>query len=134
MHYSYDSVKLRVIHELCQGLGISISVFSTHRFFLRILLIHKFISLRVFLSFSVYYITVKVNSSHSRLTLIHTMAHAKDRHPPWCFFIIFGGFFYSFFQISFYEIEIAAFSSIVTKPIFFFDACASLQFLNGMLH
>ena len=24
---SYDSVKLRVIHEMCQGLGISISVF-----------------------------------------------------------------------------------------------------------
>ena len=24
---SYDSVKLRVIHEMCQGLGISISEF-----------------------------------------------------------------------------------------------------------
>lgn len=27
IHCSYDSVKLRIIHELCQGFGISISEF-----------------------------------------------------------------------------------------------------------
>ena len=27
VHCAYDSVKLRVIHEICQGLGISISDF-----------------------------------------------------------------------------------------------------------
>ena len=27
MNCAYDSVKLRIIHELCQGLGISISEF-----------------------------------------------------------------------------------------------------------
>ena len=27
VHCSYDSVKLRIIHELCQGLGISITAF-----------------------------------------------------------------------------------------------------------
>lgn len=27
IHCSYDSVKLRIIHELCQGFGISISDF-----------------------------------------------------------------------------------------------------------
>lgn len=27
LHCSYDSVKLRIIHELCQGLSISISDF-----------------------------------------------------------------------------------------------------------
>lgn len=27
IHCSYDSVKLRIIHELCQGLGISINEF-----------------------------------------------------------------------------------------------------------
>lgn len=27
IHCSYDSVKLRIIHELCQGLGISIVEF-----------------------------------------------------------------------------------------------------------
>ena len=27
IHCSYDSVKLRIIHEICQGLGISISDF-----------------------------------------------------------------------------------------------------------
>ena len=39
--------------------------------------------------FSVYYVTVKVNSSHSRLTLSHTIAHAEDRPPPLAFFIVF---------------------------------------------
>ena len=34
MHCSYDSVKLRVIHELCQGLGISISDFFNSPLFL----------------------------------------------------------------------------------------------------
>lgn len=34
-------------------------------------------------------ITVKVNSSHSRLTLSHTIAHAEDRPPPLAFFIVF---------------------------------------------
>ena len=42
MHCSYDSVKLRVIHELCQGLGISIPD-STHRSSLKTLWNHKFI-------------------------------------------------------------------------------------------
>ena len=86
------------------------------------------------LSFSVYYITVKVNNSYSRLTLSHTIAHAEDRPPSWRFFIVFWGGFFCFFQNSFYEIEIAAFSAIVTKPIFFFDVCASFQFLNGTLY
>lgn len=27
LHCAYDSVKLRIIHELCQGLGIGISEF-----------------------------------------------------------------------------------------------------------
>ena len=27
IHCSYDSVKLRIVHELCQGFGISISDF-----------------------------------------------------------------------------------------------------------
>lgn len=27
IHCSYDSVKLRVLHELCQGLGIGLDVF-----------------------------------------------------------------------------------------------------------
>jgi len=27
IHCSYDSVKLRIIHEICQGFGISISEF-----------------------------------------------------------------------------------------------------------
>ena len=30
---SYDSVKLRIIHELCQGMGISISEFFASSFF-----------------------------------------------------------------------------------------------------
>ena len=30
---SYDSVKLRIIHELCQGMGISISEFFTSPLF-----------------------------------------------------------------------------------------------------
>ena len=30
---AYDSVKLRIIHELCQGLGISISEFFASSFF-----------------------------------------------------------------------------------------------------
>ena len=34
MHCSYDSVKLRVIHELCQGLGISIPDFFNSPLFL----------------------------------------------------------------------------------------------------
>ena len=34
MHCSYDSVKLRVIHELCQVLGISIPDFFNSSFFL----------------------------------------------------------------------------------------------------
>lgn len=42
IHCTYDSVKLRVIHELCQGLGIGITDFSTHHFFLRTHLILKF--------------------------------------------------------------------------------------------
>ncbi len=46
----------------------------------------------------------------------------------------FEGIFCPFFQNSFYEIEIAAFASIVTKPIFFFDVPTSLQFLNGTLY
>ena len=27
IHCTYDSIKLRIIHEMCQGLGISISEF-----------------------------------------------------------------------------------------------------------
>ena len=27
LHCAYDSVKLRIIHELCQGLGISVTEF-----------------------------------------------------------------------------------------------------------
>lgn len=34
MHCAYDSVKLRVIHELCQGLGISIPDFFNSPLFL----------------------------------------------------------------------------------------------------
>ena len=34
MHCSYDSVKLRVIHELCQGLDISIPDFFNSPLFL----------------------------------------------------------------------------------------------------
>lgn len=30
---AYDSVKLRIIHELCQGIGISISEFFASPFF-----------------------------------------------------------------------------------------------------
>ena len=30
---AYDSVKLRVIHEICQGLGINISVFFDSPYF-----------------------------------------------------------------------------------------------------
>lgn len=30
---SYDSVKLRVIHEMCQGLGISLNVFFSSPLF-----------------------------------------------------------------------------------------------------
>lgn len=33
MHEKYDSVKLRVLHELCQGLGISLSVFFDSPYF-----------------------------------------------------------------------------------------------------
>lgn len=34
IHCSYDSVKLRVIHELCQGLGIGIADFFNSPLFL----------------------------------------------------------------------------------------------------
>lgn len=43
MHCSYDSVKLRVIHELCQGLASAFLIFSTHRSSLKTLWNHKFI-------------------------------------------------------------------------------------------
>ena len=48
------------------------------------------------LFFSVTMFTILLNSSHSRLTLSHTIAHAENRPLPWRFFIVFwGGFFYS---------------------------------------
>ena len=75
MHCSYDSVKLRK--------NYSISLFIEN------FLIHKSYNKYKRISFSVYYVTVKVNNSHSRLTLSHTMAHAEDRPPPWRFFIVF---------------------------------------------
>lgn len=75
-----------------------------------------------------------MNCSHSQLALSHTIAHAEDRPPPWRFFIVFRGGFFCSFSNSFYKIEIAAFASIVTKPIFFSDVCASFQFLNGTLY
>lgn len=103
--------------------------------FIENFLIHKSYNKYKRISFSVYYVTVKVNNSHSRLTLSHTIAHAEDRPPPWCFFTVFWGEeFFCLFQNLFYEIEIAAFASIVTKPIFFFDVCTSFQFLNGTLY
>lgn len=33
LHCSYDSVKLRVLHELCQGLGLSLSAFFSSPLF-----------------------------------------------------------------------------------------------------
>ena len=33
LHCAYDSVKLRIIHELCQGLSISISDFFADQLF-----------------------------------------------------------------------------------------------------
>ena len=33
---SYDSVKLRIIHEMCQGMGIGIDYFLHRRFFKKI--------------------------------------------------------------------------------------------------
>ena len=32
---AYDSVKLRIVHEMCQGLGISVSEFLTLRYLMR---------------------------------------------------------------------------------------------------
>lgn len=32
---AYDSVKLRVIHEMCQGLGIGLEEFSAHHFLMK---------------------------------------------------------------------------------------------------
>lgn len=38
---SYDSVKLRIIHEMCQGLGIGIDTFLLRHFSKKIIWNHK---------------------------------------------------------------------------------------------
>lgn len=64
------------------------TIFDIISFIVYDLLIKKSIAIND-ISFSVYYVTVKMNSSHSRLALSHTIAHAEDRPPPWRFFIVF---------------------------------------------
>lgn len=64
------------------------TIFDIISFIVYDLLIKKSIAIND-ISFSVYYVTVKMNSSHSRLTLSHPIAHAEDRPPPWRFFIVF---------------------------------------------
>lgn len=77
------------------------TIFDIIIFIVYDLLIKKSIAIND-ISFSVYYVTIKVNSSHSWFTLSHTMAHAENRPPPWCFFIVFlRGFFVLFFKIHF---------------------------------